>query len=419
MMILIGLAWAAVLVVAVAAAYRALFSIAWLVTRRPAPPPPAGEDASRFAVLIPAHDEELLIHDVLRTIRAADYPQDRITIHVIADNCSDGTAERVRALGELAHERFDAENPGKGQAIDWMLSRLDLGEVDAVALFDADILVEPEFFRAMNRELLAGRRCLQGYYGISNPGESTMTRLLSVTYVMKNLLFNAGKARWGLSVLLMGTGMAFRAEVLAEAGWRAMSIGEDLEQSFELLERGERIHFVEDAIAHAQESTSLQQGTTQRQRWATGRRALNARARSAIARGVRSGSLDEIDLGLDLLMPSYSKHLNWTIGALVLAAIVAPVTLGPLAVGGAALAYQVGEVLAGMWIMGVEWSFVASLLFAPVFLAWKAVIDLLAVIGFRRDAWIRTERQPHEAEDEGSFDGLVRDDVAGSREEKI
>jgi len=395
MTLLASIAWVLAILVALAAAYRAVFSIAYLVTPHRQPPPAAGEDARRFAVLIPAHDEELLIDAVIRTIRAADYPQDRITIHVIADNCTDGTADRVRALGEQVHERHDPENPGKGQAIDWMLSRLDLAAVDAVALFDADILVEPEFFLAMNRELLAGRRCLQGYYGIANPGESTLTRLLAATYVMKNLLFNAGKERLGLSVLLMGTGMVFRNEILAESGWQAMSIGEDLEQSFQLIARGERIHFVEDAVAHAQEATSLKQGTSQRQRWATGRRALNARARLTIARGLRTGSIHEVDAGLDLLMPSYSKLLNWTALALVASALAAPISLAPACVSGAALAWQIAEVAVAMRIMGTDARVLASLAFAPVFLVWKGGIDLLAVAGYRRNAWTRTERQSH------------------------
>jgi hypothetical protein len=212
---------------------------------------------------------------------------------------------------------------------------------------------------------------------------------------MKNLLLNAGKQRLGLSVLLMGTGMVFRKEILAESGWQSKSIGEDLEQSFWLFEHGEHIRFVEDALAHAQEATSLKQGTTQRQRWATGRRALNARARAAIVRGLRAGSLHQVDAGLDLLMPAYSKHLNWTAVALVLGALATPATFGPLCVAGAALLYQIAEVGVAMRIMGAGPQLIASLAFAPVFLLWKAAIDALAVVGFRRDAWIRTERQPH------------------------
>lgn len=414
MTLLIIVAWIIAAVVLVAAGYRALFAFACLLLHSQRRNAAQVDAARRFAVLIPAHDEELLIDEVIKTIRAADYDQSQIEIHVIADNCIDGTAGRVRALGETAHERFEPHHRGKGQAIDWMLSKLDLSNVDAVALFDADNLVDPGFFSAMNHELATGRRCLQGYYGIANPDESVMTRLLAVTYVMKNQLFNAGKARLGLSVILMGTGMVFRSDVLARTGWQAMSIGEDLEQTFCLLERGERIEFVPDALVRAQEATTLGQGYTQRQRWATGRRALTARARSAIAEGIRNRSLHSIDTGIDILMPTYSKLLNWSFVALGISLMVSPWTLGPVILVSLALLYQIFEVVVALRIMRAGRQFVVSLAFAPLFLAWKAGIDLLAVIGYRRNVWTRTDRQPHTESTnqpaERTLESNVRDD---------
>ncbi len=395
MTLLVLVAWVAAAIVAMAALYRAIFALAYLIRPDPAKGLADPAEPPRFAVLIPAHDEELLIESVLRSVRAADYPQDRIDIHVIADNCSDTTADKVRAAGEHVHERADKENPGKGQALDWCLGRLDLDSYDALALFDADVVIDPGFFSAMARELEAGRSCLQGYYGIANPGESVMTRLLTTTYVMKNELLNGGKARLGFPITLMGTGMVFRASVLKETGWQAMSIGEDLEQTFCLLDHDEKVHFVVGAVAHAQEAVSLRQGYTQRQRWASGRRALNARARAAILRGLREGDLHRADVGIDILMPPYSKHINWSVLAGLIALAAAPASLGPLALVAATFTYLGLEVLAALVLMKADAKFVSSLVFAPVFLAWKAAIDLLAVVNFRGDAWTRTERQPH------------------------
>ena len=393
---LIPIAWTFALAVAGAALYRATFAIAYLVAgRRSVETGPIAGEPPRFAVLIPAHDEELLIATVIQSIRAARYPRQRIDVHVIADNCSDRTAAIVRELGEHVHERQDKTNPGKGQAIDWVLCRIDLASYDAVAFFDADNIVDPEFFAVMQRALADGGRCLQGYYGIANPNETVMTRLLSVTYVMKNLLFNAGKTRLGLSVILMGTGMVFRSDVLARTGWQAMSIGEDLEQTFCLLEQGERIRFVPEALARAQEATSLSQGYAQRQRWASGRQALAHRARRAIAQGFRTRSIHAIDTGVELLMPTYSSLMNWTAVAGIAALVVSPWTLAPLVVVAAALAYQLFEVVVSLRIMGADARFVRSLAFAPVFLVWKSVIDVLALVGHRRNVWARTDRKPH------------------------
>jgi len=228
------LVWLLVLLLGVVAVHRAAFALAYcggLLAERLGATPARRTDAAadeppplRFQVVVPAHDEELLIGDLIASIRRARYPQDRIAICVIADNCSDETASRVRALGEEVVERTDPDNRGKGQALGWLFERMDLADADAVALFDADNLVDPAFFTEVAREMHAGARCVQGYYDIANPDDSMMTRLLAVTYVMKNLLFNAGKARLGLSVLLMGTGMVFARSIIERFGWQAMTI---------------------------------------------------------------------------------------------------------------------------------------------------------------------------------------------------
>lgn len=374
--------------------YRGVLALAYGFRGRSMAAAPATSQRT-FSVVIPAHNEELLIDAVVQSIRAADYAQDRIRITVIADNCTDATAERARAAGAEAAERFDDENRGKGQALDWMFRRLDLEGADAVALFDADNLVEPNFFTRMNAELEAGGRCLQGYYGISNPDDSVFTRMLAVTYEMKNLLYNGGKAALGLSVSLMGTGMVFRREIIEQYGWQADSIAEDLEQTFNLLEHGEAIRFIAGARIRAQESTTLKQGFSQRQRWATGRRALTARARAMIKRGVAARSFELVDAGLDLLMPTYSKTLYLSGLGLLLSLLLFPWNQGLLLGIGVVLAIQVAEIVAAVRIMRAGPRYLLSFGFAPVFLVWKAVVDGLALFGHQRDVWTRTDRLPH------------------------
>jgi cellulose synthase/poly-beta-1,6-N-acetylglucosamine synthase-like glycosyltransferase len=389
---LVAAAWAFVALLLVASLYRCVFSLAQSLPARDTGLADGPDRQRRFAVVIPAHDEELLIGELIESLHSVAYPRDLLEIWVIADNCSDQTADRARALGVRVAERSDAEQRGKGYALRWMFERLDLAGFDAVALFDADNLVDENFFTMMNRELARGGRCLQGYYGISNPGDSRLTRLMAVTYVMKNELFYAGKARLGLSVLLLGTGMVFTRDVIASHGWGAVTIGEDLEQSFELLERGETVRFVLGARIRAQEAATLRQGYAQRQRWSSGRHVLYRRARRAIAMGVRRRRLTLIDAGLELLLPTYSKLMNQSLAALLAALLLRARAPGLLPAVLLVLAYQGGEIAVALRRMRAGPAFLASLAFAPVFLAWKAVIDLLALVGFRRHLWARTAR---------------------------
>lgn len=401
-------AWVLAIYLVTVVLYRAVLAGAYLTWK-----PGKGDAAPhRYVVLIPAHDEELLIGNAVDSIRRCAAPGG-LQIYVVADNCRDATGERARAHGARVLVRHDPENPGKGQALAWALDRIDLQEADAVAFFDADNLVEDGFFHAMDRELTAGARCLQGYYGIANPDESLLTRMIAVTYVMKNLLYNGGKAALGLSVTLMGTGMVLTREVLESAGWQAMSIGEDLEQSLLLMERGEAIRFVPDAVTRAQEAASLSQGFSQRQRWASGRRALAARARRAVVAGLRRRSIVLVDGGLDLLLPTYSKTASWSLVVLAASLLLHSREPGLLPAALAILGYQGLELCVALRLMRASPRFLASLAFSPVYLAWKAVVDGLALVGYRREAWVRTDRTPHLEQTPEDPKEAVASEVAG------
>jgi cellulose synthase/poly-beta-1,6-N-acetylglucosamine synthase-like glycosyltransferase len=388
--------------------YRAIFAVSYLLGDSGCGgSPPARR--RRFAVVIPAHNEQLLIRDVIESVRLVDYPLELLDITVVADNCTDDTAVIARESGVRVEERHDLENRGKGQALQWVFSRLDLGEAEAIALFDADNRVDPDFFGAMNEEFEKGARCLQGFCGIIAPSETVLTRLMAVTGVMKNLLFKAGKSYLGLSVVLTGTGMAFTRDVIRRHGWNATSIGEDLEQTFNLVEGGECIKFVAGARVAAQEASSLRQGYSQRQRWASGRSELAGRARRAIATGIRERNILLADVGLDLLMPSYSKLMNWTGVAILLAVIVLPSSGWLLAAALVAVGYQVLEIIVGLRLLGAKPAYIASLAYAPVFLVWKAAVDLLASVGYKRANWTRTARTPHSVEDAAGAEPTTAD----------
>jgi cellulose synthase/poly-beta-1,6-N-acetylglucosamine synthase-like glycosyltransferase len=334
-----------------------------------------------FLVLVPAHNEEMLISELIRSVRAAAYPQELIDLHVIADNCEDRTAEIARQKGVRVCQRQDPRNPGKGQALSWMLRRVDLELYDAVVFFDADNRVDRNFFAAANARLDLGVLCVQGQYGIANPNDSPFTRLLAVTYTLKNLLYNAGRDSLGLTVSLMGTGMVFDSSMLGEVGWEAGSIAEDLEQTLLLAERGIFVGFERGAVVRAQESRGFGQAKSQRQRWASGRSALQWRACLLILRGLRSKSLRQVDLGLDLLFPSYSKVLYLTVLASFLGALLQTETPLLLPIGIGLLGYQVFEFAIGLSLIRPNPAYFAALALAPVFLAWKFSIDLAAAAG--------------------------------------
>src|SRR4051794_27226743 len=78
----------------------------------------------RFAIMIPAHNEELLIGSLLASVRDLAYPSELYDVHVVADNCPDATADIVRGAGAQVHERHDRAAPGKANAINWLATRI-------------------------------------------------------------------------------------------------------------------------------------------------------------------------------------------------------------------------------------------------------------------------------------------------------
>src|SRR5207302_10964276 len=108
--------------------------------RKPAENGPPAGPAARFAVLIPAHDEEHDIAIALESLTAQVYPHDRFVVAVIADDCRDRTAEIARAMGAVVYERSDAERRGKGHALLWGIERIreDYPETQAIMVLDAD-----------------------------------------------------------------------------------------------------------------------------------------------------------------------------------------------------------------------------------------------------------------------------------------
>jgi 1,2-diacylglycerol 3-beta-glucosyltransferase len=388
-----ALAAAALLV----ALHRWVFALAYLLRVHGRPPGAAAPAVprTRFATLVPAHDEELLIGAAVDSVFQSDYPREALAVYVIADRCRDATAAVARAHGAHVLERSGPPG-GKGDALAHAIEQLEFAGSDAVVIVDADVVIGPGFYAAMDRELRRGGRVLQGYDGIANPDDTMLTRLMAVTFAMKNLLYCAGKSALGFSPLFQGKGMVFDRDLLKRRGWSARGLSEDLEEALRWIRDGERVRFVHDARIYAQEAASLDQARSQRDRWAGGSRELQGSARRMLLHALRRGDWVLAEASLGVMLPNYSKHMNLTVvaGALVAGGWLAGSALPawPLAVAAAALALQAAEFAAGLWLMRAGWRHVCSVVLAPVFLAWKAGVDLRAAFGARRTAWVRTAR---------------------------
>jgi cellulose synthase/poly-beta-1,6-N-acetylglucosamine synthase-like glycosyltransferase len=350
---------------------------------------------NRFAIIIPAHNEEFLIRNICESILQINYPRDFYELFVVADNCTDKTAKIVREYPINLLERNDLSNIGKGQALAWAFKKISLDHFDAVFIVDADNYVDSEILNQLNKHINNGEVAIQCYNGVGNRYDSWFTQLLYVSRVISNTLYHEAKYRLGLSSYLMGNGLSFKSELLQQKGWTAFSTGEDWEYYAQLVESGIRVGFASRAKVFHQESCSLNQATSQRLRWSSGRfKIARTLGFSLFLKGIRERNWWIIDASFPLLFPNYSLLFNLTLAGLFLSLLATYSVISYFVISFSAL--LVGQILlfiAGTIIAGSPLKVFRAALYAPIFLIWKGSIDFLSVTGlYRNKKWVRTAR---------------------------
>ncbi len=203
--------------------------------------PPAAREELRFLVLVPAHNEELVIGRCLAAIEADRRVRDRVL--VVADRCTDATAKIARSLGATVLERGADEEPGRAAARQAGLELARGLEWDAVVMLDADSVIEPGFFAACERALAAGAPAVQAR-SESSARNHAAARASLAAFTLQGITIPRGRDRLGLSVRLRGTGMAIRRDVALAHRFRAPA-SEDLFFTLDLLLDGVHCSHVE------------------------------------------------------------------------------------------------------------------------------------------------------------------------------
>ena len=173
------------------------------------------EKDHKFMAIIPAHNEENVIRNLIESLNEQDYPKELYDIYVIADNCSDATAEIAKDAGAIVYKRFDEQNKTKGAALNWFLHQKieENADYDAFCVFDADNIVDKNFLKNMNKKLCQGEEIVQGYRDIKNPTDSWISAGYAIFYWMMNRFYHLARYNLGLSPLINGTGFMVKFDV--------------------------------------------------------------------------------------------------------------------------------------------------------------------------------------------------------------
>jgi 1,2-diacylglycerol 3-beta-glucosyltransferase len=355
-------------------------------------PPRSGAPTHRFAILVPAHNEERLLPATLTSLHAMDYPPELFQVYVVADNCDDHTAELARRGGARVYERFNTELIGKGYALEWLLEHVWAGqfEHDGIVILDADTVVSPNFLRVMDARMARGERAIQAYYAVRDPESSRSAGLRAVALAVLHYLRPQGRMVLGGSTGLKGNGMVFAADIMRKHRWPA-SLTEDIEYHMALILAGERVMFAPDAQVQAEMPDTLDSSQSQNVRWERGRVEMVQNYVPRLLReAVRRRSFLLFDAAVEQLIPPYSVVAGASVAGLIAAAALRsrPAVL----LGLALIKGQVVYIFTGLALSRAPRHVYLTLLYAPFFVLWKIWLYMRVLLGRNPQDWIRTRR---------------------------
>ncbi|MDH4099357.1 MAG: glycosyltransferase family 2 protein [Nitrospirota bacterium] len=351
----------------------------------------------QFIILIPAHNEEGNISKTLLSCARLDYPESHYKVCVVADNCSDRTAEIVRQHGVLCLERYDDIKRGKGYALEWAIDQLK-DNIDAFVILDADCMLEQNALKVFAASFAKGAGAVQSRYVVANPDESPLSYAQAVGNTIENDLFYASKSRLGLAILLRGTGMAIKKAVLSEHPWGAHSIVEDVEYSIGLIRHGVRVDFSSETQVLSDFPATVGQLTVQRKRWATGNLNLGKTQALGLMRdGLVKKNLQLFDAGWTLLVlsrPLLILFLAIAAVASITSFCFAPTQFSLILLLGSLgfIALNIVYFSVGIAVLGLSFKRLGLLLRTPFTVARLIGITLAGLMDINNNAWARTPR---------------------------
>jgi len=346
---------------------------------------------TRFVILIPAHNEAELIGPTLDSLGAVDYPQELYEVVVLADNCTDETAQILQDRNVACLERSEPDKRGKGFALGWAFPRLlEMYNHDAYIVIDADTHLEPDFLQAINQYFCRGAKAVQGYSQARHPERSPMESLSFLGFALNRNLRYRGRSRLGWTANLMGTGMCFSRQVIEQLGWNTTTMVEDIEYEMFLHLHGVRVVFAPDAGINVELHDSVKQTRGQRARWDMGKFEVRNRYLPRLLKaGFATRDISYFDSAMELLLPPFSLfcivimtwaglfflldyrgiNLNCYLWLAVVFSLILYITVGLVTAGADGKVYR-------------------SLLYAPFFLLWRCWIILYeSCRGNRKRQW--------------------------------
>lgn len=356
--------------------------------------------ANRFAVLICARNEASVIGALIRSIQNQTYDKNLVEIFVMADNCTDDTAEVARRSGATVYTRFDKTLVGKGYALNTLLQNIARDRpqgFDGYFIMDADNLMSPTYIEKMNAVFSDGYDIVTSYRNSKNFGDNWISSGYALWFLREARYLNRPRMTSGTSCAVSGTGFLFSRKVLEEQGfWPFHLLTEDIEFTIHHIVNGYKVGFA-DAIFYDEQPTTFVQSWHQRLRWACGFVQVFKKYGGDLLRGICKGSFSCFDMFMN-----YMAAMVLSLVSLFLSIVMILVGLcsGQTAIAVATILHTLWGLYATVFLLGLittitEWKRIIVparkkilyLFTFPIFMATYIPIAIVSL--FRKEtAWV-------------------------------
>jgi cellulose synthase/poly-beta-1,6-N-acetylglucosamine synthase-like glycosyltransferase len=261
---------------------------------------PEAKKNHRYAFMIAAHNEEVVISELVSSIKQQEYPAELIDVYVVADACTDATAERARAAGACVYERNDLARKGKSWALDMgfrrVLEEQGRDAYDAFIIFDADNLLSRTYVREMNKVLDIGYLAATSYRNSKNFDSSWISSAYALWFLREARFLNNARMMLGTSCAISGSGwMISNKLVKSMQGWDFHTLTEDIQFSTFCAANGVKIGYA-PAEFFDEQPVTFAASWTQRMRWTKGFYEVFFSYAKDLGKGIARGRFDSYDL---------------------------------------------------------------------------------------------------------------------------